>query len=229
MQFHERLLRQGPGLPEDVTWAVDLAEAQDARRVLDAGCGAGADIPALLSAMPEAELTAVDLHGPFVERVAREYPSRVKAEQVSMVAPEGPFDLIWCAGAIYFLGVTEGLQAFAPKLAPGACVAFSEPVWTTDAPSQASVDNWAEYPPMTAMDGLAMRVDAAGYDILGTRLLPPEAWAAYYDPQDALIAELAPGADPAMAQVLDAAAQEAAAAREHGDEFTYALLVVRPR
>lgn len=229
MQFHEGLLRQGPGLPEDVGWAVGVAGAVGAGRVLDAGCGAGADIPALLAEMPGAEVVAVDTHGPLVERVAREHPQRVTAVHASMDAPEGPFDFIWCAGAIYFLGVTEGLRAFASKLSPGACVAFSEPVWTTDTPSPASVENWADYPPMTAMEGLEARVEAAGYELLGSRLLPPEAWAAYYDPQDAWIAELTPGADAEMAKVLEVAAREAAVAREYADEFTYALLVVRPR
>ena len=228
MRYHERLLRQGPGLPEDVVWAVNRAGAAGARRVLDAGCGAGADIPALLAAMPEAHLVAADLHGPFIDRVSRDHPQRVEAVQASMDAPEGPYDFIWCAGAIYFLGVTEGLQAFAPRLSPGACVAFSEPVWTTPTPSDAAIANWADYPPMTDMAGIEARVAAAGYTILDTRLLPPEAWAAYYDPQDALIAELAPGADAEMAQVLEVAAREAHVARTHGDDFTYALLVVRP-
>ena len=46
----------------------------------------------------------------------------------------GPFDLIWCAGAVYFEGITECLQAWAPALKPGGAVAFSEVCWFTDTP-----------------------------------------------------------------------------------------------
>jgi hypothetical protein len=30
-----------------------------------------------------------------------------------MTAPEGPFDLIWCAGAVYFLGIEHALARVA--------------------------------------------------------------------------------------------------------------------
>ncbi len=225
-RLHEGLDRQGPGTPADVAWALATARTPDGARILDAGCGAGADLPALL-AYPGATVTAVDTHAPFIDTVRRRFP-QVTAFTGSMADSHGPFDLIWCAGALYFLGITEGLRAFAPKLASGGAVAFSEPVWTVDTPPDGAYAHWAEYPAISHLDGLEARVAAADFVIEGTRLLLPEAWAAYYDPMVARIAELRPDADPTLSAALDASEAEIAGWRAHGDSFTYALLVVRP-
>ena len=225
-ELHEGLDRQGPGLPEDVAWALDVAKVPDGARILDAGCGAGADLPALL-AHPGARVTAVDTHRPFIETVRERFPG-IDARAESMAAPQGPFDFIWCAGALYFLGITEGLRVFAPKLAHRGAVAFSEPVWLTDTPSETAGAHWSEYPAMTDMPGLEARVASAGFTTVAKRLLCPAAWAAYYEPMEARVAQLRPAAGAALSAVLDAADAEIAGWRAHGDSFTYALLVVRP-
>ncbi|MEM0947701.1 MAG: class I SAM-dependent methyltransferase [Pseudomonadota bacterium] len=226
-EIHEGLDRQGPGLPEDVAWAIARANVPAGAHILDAGCGAGADIPALLS-HGDARVTAVDTHVPFIDIVRRRFPDRVVAEAQSMADPEGPFDFIWCAGALYFLGITEGLDVFRPKLAPGAAVAFSEPVWTKDNPPEPVRAYWEEYPNLTDMTGLEARVTAAKYRIEGVRLLSPEAWDAYYTPMAERVSALRPGARPALAQQLDVAEHEHRIWRAHSDMFSYALLVVRP-
>ena len=65
--------------------------------------------------------------------------------------------------------------------------------------------------------------------MLGQRRLSDAAWEAYFTPLDARIAALRTrGADPALAQVLDEAEEEAACWRAHRDEYGYLLSVVRP-
>ena len=140
----------------------------------------------------------------------------------------GPFDLIWCAGAIYFLGVTEGLRLWRPALAPGGHVAFSEPVWLTDTPDEGARAFWEEYAAITGTDGLRARISAADYEVKGIHPLPASAWEAYYGPMEARIASLRPGASPALTRALDDSAREAALWRAHGAAFTYALCVVAP-
>lgn len=226
-EIHDGLDRQGPGLPEDVAWALECAGVREGARIFDAGCGAGADIPALL-AHSGARVTAVDTHPTFIDIVRNRFPDRVEARVQSMAEPDGPFDFIWCAGALYFLGITEGLKVFRSKLAPGAAVAFSEPVWLVEDPPAPVQAYWEEYPGLTDMAGLEARVAAADYRIEGTRLLSREAWTAYYDPMSERVAELRAGARPALAQQLDVAEAETRVWRDFGDTYTYALLVVRP-
>jgi len=86
-----------------------------------------------------------------------------------------------------------------------------------------------EYPPMGDIATLEARIAAAGYDLCGLRVLSDAAWEAYYTPLDARAARLRPGAEAALARVLDEAEAEAALWRAHRDAFGYALAVVRPR
>lgn len=221
--LHADLPREGPGLPEDVAWAAALAGLADDARICDAGCGPGGDIPALLAAAPEGHVTAIDTHAAFVAQVPAD--PRVTARVGDMGAIEGPYDFIWCAGAMYFLGVTDALRLWRDALVTGGAVAFSEPCLFADTP--AARDLWEGYP-ATDEAGIAAQVAAAGYRTLGTRRLSDAAWEAYYVPMEARIAALRPGADDALNAVLDDGAAEIAAWRAVRAETGYLLSVVVP-
>ncbi|KPP89402.1 MAG: Methyltransferase domain [Rhodobacteraceae bacterium HLUCCA08] len=238
--LHRDLPREGPGDRADVAWAVALCDLPTGARICDAGCGPGADIPALLFRAPGSRVTGIDLHAPFVAdataRFARE--PRVEVTQGRLIAgadglPDpvslGPFDLIWCAGAIYFEGIAAALRQWRDALAPGGHVAFSEPVLLTDRPSDPVRAMWdVEYPQITDAQGIAAQVAAAGYETLATRVLPDSSWEGYYGPMERRIADLRPGADPELARVLDEGAEEARIWRQYRHEFGYLLSVVRP-
>lgn len=203
-----------------------------ALRVVDAGCGPGADLALLAERLPDARLEGIDRQAHFVAaaraRVSA-FGDRVTVRQGDMGQIEGPVDFIWCAGALYFLGVTEGLTAWRPALAKGGHVCFSEPVWVDADPPQVARDFWADYPDITDMEGIADRVTAGGFRVIAARLLQPSAWAGYYLPMSARIAALRPGAGPGLSKVLDAAAREIAQWRAAPDHITYAQLLVAPR
>lgn len=230
--LHRDLPREGPGTAEDVRWAVDLAGTHGEARVCDAACGPGADTEALAALLPDAWIDALDLHAPFVEatsaRCARFGP-RVKAWTGSMAELAGPYDLIWCAGAVYFLGVTEALSAWKSALTRAGRVAFSEPVLIGEDQPQAVQDFWAEYPAITDEAGILARVKAAGYRVLGTRPILGAAWESYYAPMEARIADLRQGEHgPELAAVLDEGAREAAQWRAAPDRIAYLLVVAEP-
>ncbi|WP_375227987.1 class I SAM-dependent methyltransferase [Roseobacter sp. S98] len=229
--LHNDLPREGPGEPADVAWATQLAGVPADARICDAACGPGADIAALLAAAPDGHVIALDTAEGFVKQAQAAHGSdpRTTIFAGDMAAVTGPFDLIWCAGAVYFLGVRQALETWKNALAPGGAVAFSQVCWFTDAPSQAAREGWAEYADMTDEPGVLSAIDAAGYDVLGTRRLSDAAWEAYYEPMDARIAQLTPEAGPALAAVLQEGRDEAALWRNHRTEFGYTLFVVRPR
>jgi SAM-dependent methyltransferase len=245
LRFHEAAARQGPGTAADVAWAVAMAGTRAGARVLDAGAGVGADIPALQAAIPGARIVAVEAHGGFVRAIAARFGADVVAVHGAM-GPEpaydgsapldlparGPFDLIWCAGAIYFLGVATALRHWAPALAPGGAVAFSAPVMLTETPSAGAVAFWQGDPVQTVAQVQA-DVAAAGWRILAERRLPDAGWEAYYAAQAVVIAQMraaiATGREGAgMAAVLDEAAREAALWRAHRDEVGYHAVVAVP-
>jgi len=228
--LYQGLDREGPGAPEDVAWVADTIGLPSDARICDAGCGSGADVPALLAAAPNGTLTAVDSHKPFIDALLLriDMDPRVSAYAGHMGKLKGPFDLIWSAGALYFLGIEKGLKLWRPTLAKGGAVAFSEPCLYTDTPSAAAMAFWHEYPAVTDAAGIDAHVRAAGFETVATRRVSDAAWEAYYQPLEARIGVLRPEADELMTAVLDAAQTEINTFRDARAETGYLLSVVRP-
>ncbi|MDF1726921.1 MAG: methyltransferase domain-containing protein [Sulfitobacter sp.] len=231
-RLHRDLPREGPGEAADVAWACARVGIGPKAQMADVGCGPGADIAALLGAAPEGQVTALDKTAHFVKAARQRFASdgRVTVLQADMAAIRNQYDLIWCAGAVYFLGVEQALRTWRKALRPGGAIAFSEPCWLTEAPSPRARSYWAaEGYDLQDPEGIAAAIDAAGYDLLETRLLSDAAWETYFAPLDERIAALRPEVDETLTAVLDQAEEEAACWRAHRDEYGYLLHLVRPK
>ncbi|WP_103333512.1 class I SAM-dependent methyltransferase [Pseudotabrizicola formosa] len=225
---HSGLPREAPGDAESLGWALDVARTEARARILDAGCGPGADLALLRAKRPAARLEGLDLHAPFIDRIRAEQPD-VVARVGDMLAPDGAYDLIWSAGAAYGPGVSAALAAWRAHLTPQGAVAFSDCLWRTPRPAPAARAFWdRDYPGMMDVPGHIARIEAAGYRILGARWLGVAAWEAYYGPLSDRVAALRPGADAALTEVLDATQAEIELWRSHGGDYGYYLSVVRP-
>lgn len=229
LTLHREMTRQGPGTPEDVRWALSQLDLPDAPHVLDAACGPGADLVTLAECLPRARIEGIDQLPHLVEeaRTATARFTNVTVATGDMAQISGFYDLIWCAGALYFLGVTEGLKFWKRALTTDGAVAFSEPVLAPDAP-QAAKDFWADYPAISDLSGITARVEAAGCTVLNHRLITGMAWAKYYAELGGRIATLRPGADAALTGVLDASLREITLWRQAPGDIAYALILARP-
>lgn len=229
-QVHRGLDREGPGTPEDVFWALrQIRKPPD--RVLDAACGPGADTETLASALPDARIDAIDKVEHFVEAAAaraRRFGPRVQVSVGDMAHIKGPYDLIWCAGAVYFMGMKSALETWRGALAPDGSIVFSEPL-LPEAAGDAAMDFWQEYPQITDAAGIDRQVRAAGFHTIATRLVRGDGWAAYYTPMAARIAQLrSENPSPEVAEACDEAEAEIEAWRRAPEEIAYLLSVVRP-
>ena len=230
--LHSDLPREGPGEAADVAWAAAKVGLKPNAIIADVASGPGGDIAALLEAAPQGHVTAVDKTAQYVEAARARWMDapRVTVLKADMARVMNEYDLIWCAGAVYFLGIREALRAWRRSLRPGGAIVFSELCWFTDTPADAAQQFWAtQHPDMTDEAGIAARIDAAGYTVLGTRRLSDQAWEDYFGPIDARIAQLRDGADDALTAVLDEAEEEAAIWRAHRDQFGYLLSIVQPK
>ena len=232
LQVHSDLPREGPGAPEDVHWAIETLGLRGPIDVFDAGCGTGADTVTLAEALPQARITALDKTEQFIpmaQRRAAPFGDRVSVGVGDMRAPRETYDLIWCAGAIYFLGVTEGLTGWRSALKQGGRIAFSEPVLLHTPASEVVAAFWADYPQITDLAGIEARVTAAGYNLLAHRLIVGASWAAYYDPMQARIDDLrGQEVTPPVRTAMDDAQTEIDRWRAARDQIAYALLIVAP-
>lgn len=241
LEVYGTLPRAGPGGDEHTRRALGLVPGTTPRAVLDLGCGPGAQTVCLARALPNARILAVDLLATMVQETNRRLAAaglaqRAKARLGDMAqppVPPGSQDLIWCEGAIYFLGVAQALRAWRPLLRTGGAVAFTEPRWLTDAPP-AEVRTWwlSEYPGMSDDREIRTHIDAAGYRTVDTFVLPPSAWwDEYYEPMQARLESLSarsPG-DRAAAEVVRSAQVETEMLQRYGQHYSYAFYVVQPK
>jgi SAM-dependent methyltransferase len=227
--LHADLPREGPGSPEDVLWA--LSHVGWPERVIDAACGPGADAETLAETLPQAQITAVDAHAPFVTQAAARlarFGGRAKALVGDMAALPGRADLIWSAGAVYIKGLETVLPAWRKVLRSGGKIAFSEGVFLSDEPSPEVRAFWGDFTPST-VEGLMARVRALGFEVHAARRIQGAAWEAYYAPMEARIAKLrTEGVSPEVEAAVAEGEREIALWRAAKDEIAYLLLVIEP-
>ncbi len=229
-QLHSGLMREGPGSAEDVQWALKVAGTPLRARMCDAACGPGADAVTMAAARPAGSVHAIDRMPHFVSAARSrlsQFPGRVTVEKGDVARISGPFDLIWCAGALYFLGVAEGLETWRAALAPGGRVAFSEPCMVSK-PTPVTDAFWEEYPEITGYEGIVARVRAGGYRVIDRRMIVGAGWENYYRPMQARIDLLRPTASPELIEALDEGQREIDLWTQAPDQIAYALLVVEP-
>jgi trans-aconitate methyltransferase len=241
LALYGALPRAAPGSDEATRAALGSLPIGPRRNVLDLGCGPGAQTLSLTGALPESIIVAVDLLPTMVAETARRSRAAGAADQIfaavadmaSPPVPHGSQDLIWCEGAIYFLGVAAALRTWRSYLNDRGCVAFTEPVWLHPYPDKEIESWWShEYPAMTDAIGVRQAVLDAGYSVIDSFVLPVEAWwNDYYSPMEARIpgflAEY--GWDEIAFEIAAAAEEEISMFRRFSDAFSYSFFVANPR
>jgi serine/threonine-protein kinase HipA len=235
---HRDLPREGPGTDACTLEALRrLPPLPPSPRVLDLGCGPGAQTLVLARALGT-RIVAVDAHQPFVDQLTRSAAAAglghlIEARCADFGAldePEGSVDLIWSEGAIFCLGFAAGIATWRPLLRVGGLMALTEMAWLVDdPPAEAREYLAAVYPAITTVAGNVALARDAGMEVLETFTLPAEAWWTYYEPITRRIAELRPQAagNPALPQVLEENAVEIEMYRRHGTSYGYEFFLLR--
>jgi SAM-dependent methyltransferase len=242
LNIHSGLPRQGPGSDASTLKALGLLPQLSATpKVLDVGCGPGMQTIALAEALSKAHITAVDLFGQFLEELksaaeAAGFGDRIETLQEDMQKlsfPPESFDLIWCEGAAYIMGVEKALKAWQRYLKPEGYVAFTDCVWLTEDPAQEAVEFWQEeYPAMLDVPGNLKLLDDAGYEVLGHFALPDEEWwTHYYSPLEGKLKKAREeyAEDEEGQAVIAMIRREIEMKRKHDDVYGYVFFIARPK
>lgn len=233
------LPRLGPGDSDSTRRALSrVPELTQRARILEIGCGTGAQTFVLAHSTP-AKIFAIDCHVPYVDALNKKAADLGVADRV--VAYVGDmrqldfsnesFDLIWCEGAIYNMGVATALREWRRLLQRDGFIAFTEVCWRKPEPPKECKSFWdKEYPAIRSVDMLLTKVVRCGYEIVEHFALPESAWwDEYYRAlQDSITTFRERYMDDVEAQSLcDQCQQEIDIWRAYSEFYGYEFLVLR--
>ncbi|MFD3694797.1 GNAT family N-acetyltransferase [Streptomyces sp. NPDC058646] len=238
--LHHGLPRQAPGSDATTRHLLSLCGPLPERpRVLDLGCGPGRSallLAAEAGGADGAEVTAVDLHRPFLDELrtaaaARGLDGRVRTVEADMGAlpcEDGSFDLVWAEGSAYTIGFDTALERWKRLLAPGGTLVLTECEWTVADPSAGARAFWDEHYPLRSTAGNLAAARAAGYQVLGVHHQPGSDWAEYYGPLAERVRTFPAPATPAARAASAATREELDVRVRHGHEYRCTGYVLRP-
>lgn len=238
-EIYEMLPRQGPGDREATERALGfLPPLTPSHRILDVGCGSGAQTLDLARATP-ARIVAVDRHAPFVARLAERAAAaglgdRIEAQLGDMGDlrfADGSFDVVWSEGAIFIIGFAEGLAAWRRLLRPGGHLVVSEFCWFRDDPPEELMAMFrGEVPRAATIDDRRRAVVETGYELLADFKLPAVGWwENFYQPQAEALARFRAshaGDDEGLA-VAAGCEREIELYRKYSEFYGYTFFIMR--
>jgi SAM-dependent methyltransferase len=206
-------------------------------RILDVGCGPGAQTIELLR-LSAGTIVALDLLPQMISRVSQAaqcegFAGRLEtvlADMNDMSFEPSSFDAVWSEGAIYFLGFQRGLAKVKDFVKPGGYVAVSEAVWLKPDPPPEAVKFWQEYPEIDTVERKLEIVTGLGYESVDHFVLPASSWTdSYYDPLAKRIPEYERKwkGIPDAEDVLAEARNEISVFGKCSQYFSYAFFVMR--
>ena len=237
-KIYEGLDREGPGSFAMTKWAVDSCTGLPSEpAVLELGCGSGGATMNLARCI-SGTILATEVYQPYLDRLAQRAGEaglghRITPRKMDMggieAEPES-FDLIWCEGAAYILGVDRALPYWRGFLKPGGCLVFSDAVWLTDDVPDEVRAYWSTgYPAMrTAADNVAA-AQAAGYVSLDHFTIDAACWDAFYNDVERRLAEVEEtlGSDPDGRAIIEATREEIRQYRKWPGLYGYEMHVLR--
>ncbi|HET7813104.1 MAG TPA: class I SAM-dependent methyltransferase [Candidatus Baltobacteraceae bacterium] len=210
-------------------------------KILDVGAGTGAQSIVLATALPQARITALDISEgqlAVLQRRAQEagVAGRIATHTGPMHAmdfPAASFDAIWSEGAAYIMGLNNALRKWKPMLKPRGFLVISECTWLTVAPSPDAQDFWDEaYPAMQTLEQNLELARDAGYEVLGTYVLPLEAWQHnYYEQLEPRVASALAQYEPSSREwkAVERVRREIEIFRAHGNQYGYVFYALRAK
>lgn len=185
------LQRMSPGSQETTAQAFQIAARdREIQSIVEFGCGNGISTIDLarLGGVP---VTAIDNCAPFLSQLKDKIDKLGLGQQVQVLdqsmdaawPEETRFDLIWCEGSVYAIGLEDALKRWRKLLPQGGRIAVSDLVWIASEPALEAKRYWEN-------QGLGLRncdearalFTSLGYRMIDDFVFPNRDWQNYYQP-----------------------------------------------
>lgn len=242
--FDATLPRLGRGDASSTNKALDLLlsskpPSSDAElKVLDIGCGNGAQTLELAKRI-NGSILAVDNHQPYLDELQQRAESFGLAERIqphlgdmrTLDWAAGSFDLIWSEGALYAIGLREGLLACHRLLVPDGLVGITDIAWLRPNPPQECKQFFvSECPFMTNVDALLDIIADCGFKLLDYFVLQESAWwLDYYGPLEERLKlfRTQSATDPERMGMIESVQTEIELYRQYSDYYGYVFCLMQ--
>jgi ubiquinone/menaquinone biosynthesis C-methylase UbiE len=200
-EVFENIPRQGPGTNESTRKAYQIISRHLPVHpvILDVGCGKGVQTIEL-ARISKGDITALDNHTCFLDclKKAAAYEGltgQIRCMQQDMAVMQFDrafFDLIWSEGAVFIIGIREGLKNWKKFLKQKGFLVLSDLVWLTGERPAPLTECWEkEGLSVLAIDEVIEEAQRLGYSCIDHFTLPAAGWTEeYYEPQKRVIAAL---------------------------------------
>ncbi len=236
----EELPRQGPGLDESTVRACSyIPSSFKAVKILDIGCGSGMQTLTLAKYFPDSQITATDIHQPFLDELRKRakiagLEERIITHQASMdnlPFEEKSFDIIWAEGSAFIMGLSLALIYWKKFLTPDGFLVFSDCTWFTESPSEECRDFFDTVcPGMPSESDTEEIVRSAGFTVVNSFRLPDAGWwNHYYSPlteRIPLLKEKYATSHDAL-DIIQGLEKEMEIHRKYSNEYGYCFFVLK--
>ncbi|WP_375748855.1 MerR family transcriptional regulator [Vibrio sp. HN007] len=222
----------GPGSEADTLKALQMVP-NNPQSILEIGCGQGSATQ-VLTAHISTKITAVDNEESALRFLENKLDGlglsgnldTVCADMHKLPFEPDSFDLIWCEGSAYIMGVSKALKTWRPLLKEDGVLVFSDAVWSTDTPSEEALNFWQkEYPDITSVDARLKQAEEAGFELVDMFTLDRSSWLNYYSPLENRVKELE--SELVGSRALSEIKRELEIFQKYADEFDYQMFVLK--
>jgi len=185
-EYFSTMERQGPGSEESTIKALSFIDnISENSKIVDLGCGTGAQTIVLAQNTVAGSITAIDLFPGFIDKLndkiikfnLQDRVQGIVGSMDNLDFQENELDLIWSEGAIYNIGFEKGLNYWNKFLKKGGYVAVSEASWFTEERPKEIFDFWNNaYPEIDTIANKIAQMQKAGYVVVASFILPDVCW-----------------------------------------------------